>query len=89
MVVVPMPALEPPPGVGQGEEDIDVQALVPQSAVHAFDIVVLDRSSGSDEVQVYAVGAWQLRPGETASCFEQRFPAYKRSASHPSCGDQT
>lgn len=55
VVVVLQPALELPPGIGQRKKDLHVQALVPQLAVKAFDIAVLDRPSRPDEVQVYAV----------------------------------
>lgn len=56
MVVVLLPALKLLPCVGQGEEDLHVQAFVPQLAVEAFDLTVLDRSSRPDAVQVDAVG---------------------------------
>lgn len=41
--------------VGQTEEDLHVQALVPQSAVEVLDITIFHRSSWPDEVQVHCI----------------------------------
>ena len=55
VVIVLVPALQLPPCIGQREEDLYVQALVPQLAIKALDITVLDRPSRPNEIQVYAV----------------------------------
>ena len=55
VVIVPPPEMQLATSVGQGEEDLHVQALVPQLAVERFDIAVLDRLARPDEVQMHAV----------------------------------
>ena len=43
------------PSVGQGEEDLHVETLVPQLAVEAFDVAVLHGLARPNEVQMHAV----------------------------------
>ena len=55
MVVIPPPKMQLTPSVGQGEKDLHVQTLVTQLAVEAFDVAVLHRLAGTDEVQIHIV----------------------------------
>ena len=52
MVIVLQPHREFVTGVGQAEEHLDIQTLVAQLAIEAFDIAVLDRSPWPNEVQI-------------------------------------
>ena len=54
LVVVNPPALDDPPSIVQAGEPMQVQALVPELAVEAFDESVLSRLARLNEVQLYA-----------------------------------
>ncbi len=45
-IVVNPPGFDDPPGVGQAEEPVLVQALVPEAAVETLDPGILDRLAG-------------------------------------------
>jgi hypothetical protein len=55
MIVVAPPEIKLPSRVGQVEEDLHVQALIPQLALEALDVPVLNGLARPDEVRVYAV----------------------------------
>jgi hypothetical protein len=52
LVVILPPALELVAHVGEREEDLDVQAFITQSPVERFDVAVLHRLAGSNEVEL-------------------------------------
>ena len=55
MVVIIAPVGQEAPGVGEPQEPVLIQALVPQLPVEAFDVAVLRRLARLDEVQLDAV----------------------------------
>jgi len=55
VVVVAPPEMQLPPGVGQVEEHLHVQALVAELAVEALDVAVLHWPAWADEVQMHSV----------------------------------
>jgi len=55
VVVIVKPKCQLATGIGQGEEDLHVQALVAQPAVEALDVAVLHGPSWPDEVQMHTV----------------------------------
>ena len=59
MVVVTAPELELPPDLCDAEENFYVQALVAQSSVERFNVAVLNRVSGPNEIWMYSV---QIQP---------------------------
>ena len=52
LIVVMAPAFQLLPYVRQVQEHLAIQAFVPESSVEAFDIAVLNRATGPDEVQL-------------------------------------
>ena len=51
MIVVLAPGLHDPARIGQAQEPVLVEAFVPEAAVEALAVRVLDRLAGVDEVQ--------------------------------------
>jgi len=50
LIGVAPPRLDQPPCLGQGGEPVDVEALVPERSIEAFDEAILLRLAGAREV---------------------------------------
>lgn len=55
VVVIVSPGRDDPLGVGEAQEPVLVEALVPEAPVKALDLAVLHGTAGINEVQVHAV----------------------------------
>ena len=54
-VVLDPPVLDDPPGLGDGDEPVLVEAFVVEPPVEALDVGILDRFAGPDELEPHAV----------------------------------
>ena len=53
VVVVDAPFLDDVSGMPEAHEPVGIEALVPQPAVEALDIGILDRLPGPDEIELH------------------------------------
>jgi hypothetical protein len=54
-IVVAAPAIQFFSGIGQAEEDLAIQAFIAQATVEAFDIPVLYRFAGPNQIQLHMI----------------------------------
>src|SRR5271166_319812 len=81
LVIVASPALDFVPSIDDVEEYFPIQTFIPQSAVEAFDVAVLNRPAWPDEVHLYSglIGPCFHRPASEFAAII-RGNGFRRSA---------
>jgi hypothetical protein len=77
IVVILPPFFYNVPGMFHTEKPVDIQALVPESSVKAFDISILNRFARTDEIQLHLVSICpfiQDTPGKFGTVIDGNCP---------------